>query len=692
MAYSLSPWLKPRFFITGTNRPLAGGLMYTYKAGTTDPATTYSDDAGTTNTNPIVLDSDGQCDLFLDDAVSYRIILKNSAGVTQFDKDRIASLGSTQVQSFNSIAALRLRSGTTIANAAKTLGYYSAGDGGGNSFYWDSTSTATDNAGTVIKPTAVSGAGRWLAVDTSYINVKQFGAVGDGVADDTTPIQAAVDSIGAAGGGTLSFPSGVYKTTSKVILPSNITIVGSGKILTTSTIAIEAIAKVNVRIVGMEIEGPGASVVPVVPEDGGINLGNVTSTNGCTDVLISGCVVHGFYTGISCRYGSGARVVDNEIYNFNLYGLMLSRNDGFFCSRNEIHDSVVATGTNAYCISATGASNLSSPQRLCTVTDNKLYGVPSWSAIMSHDLADAVISGNVIDEARNGIDVSVAAGKTITSIVIANNRINGTNTDTWSGAVAANSGIFIATGGTPGVDIASLIAVTGNIVSGFGQFNSGAQASAGILASNVFGCAISGNVITQPDGVATYVAGIYIGSQGTEISINGNVVKTTAKPPVQIANFTGSDICVVGNVLRAESTASAVRVENCTIDGLTVDGNRHNRLLSGYGEAGTNTIDGVAQTAPYGGRGVAAKLSQRVAGAAVAGLAAGATQTLATITMPGVVVGDSVAVGYGGQSAGVIVYGYVNGANTVRIELYNGTGGVLTKSAATVSVDAWKHS
>jgi len=177
MAYSLSPWLKPRFFITGTNRPLAGGLMYTYKAGTTENATTYSDDAGTPNTNPIVLDSDGQCDLFLDDAVSYRIILKNSAGVTQFDKDRIASLGSTQVQSFNSIAALRLRSGTTIANAAKTLGYHAAGDGGGNSFYWDATSTATHNAGTIIKPTAVSGAGRWLAVNTDTVSIAQFGAV-----------------------------------------------------------------------------------------------------------------------------------------------------------------------------------------------------------------------------------------------------------------------------------------------------------------------------------------------------------------------------------------------------------------------------------------------------------------------------------------------------------------------------------
>ena len=224
MAYSLSPWLKPRFFITGTNRPLAGGLLYTYKAGTTDNAKTYSDDTGTENTNPIVLNSDGECDLYLDDAVSYRFILKNSAGVTQFDKDRVASLGSTQVQSFDNIAALRLRSGTTQANAAETLGYYSAGDGGGNSFYWDSASTATDNGGTVIKPTSVGGAGRWLAVDTSYINVKQFGAVGDGVADDTAAIQAAINY----GASKIEIPKGTYIFTNIIINPSLREFIGSG--------------------------------------------------------------------------------------------------------------------------------------------------------------------------------------------------------------------------------------------------------------------------------------------------------------------------------------------------------------------------------------------------------------------------------------------------------------------------------
>ena len=58
------------------------------------------------------------------------------------------------------------------------------GQGGGNSFYWDGTSSATDNGGTIIKPTFVSGAGRWLAVDDKRVSLAQSGAVA-GI--DSTP-------------------------------------------------------------------------------------------------------------------------------------------------------------------------------------------------------------------------------------------------------------------------------------------------------------------------------------------------------------------------------------------------------------------------------------------------------------------------------------------------------------------------
>jgi hypothetical protein len=65
--------------------PLSGGLLYTYAAGTTTPQTTYTSNTGLTfNANPIVLDSAGRVsgEIWLTDAVSYKFVLKTSAGVT----------------------------------------------------------------------------------------------------------------------------------------------------------------------------------------------------------------------------------------------------------------------------------------------------------------------------------------------------------------------------------------------------------------------------------------------------------------------------------------------------------------------------------------------------------------------------------------------------------------------------------
>ena len=48
------------------------------------------------------------------------------------------------------------------------------------------------------------------------VSVKDFGAVGDGVANDTAAIQAAVNV-----GNVIQFPSGTYKLTSSVQIPQN---------------------------------------------------------------------------------------------------------------------------------------------------------------------------------------------------------------------------------------------------------------------------------------------------------------------------------------------------------------------------------------------------------------------------------------------------------------------------------------
>lgn len=662
MAVSLSPFAGAGWqFFDNNGVILSGGKLYTYAAGTTSLATTYTSSTGSTaNTNPIILNSSGRLanEIWLTTGLNYKFILKTSSDVLIGTWDNIPA-GTTDVAD--------LQAALASSTGAGMIGYIQGSSG----------SVAT-TVQTKLRET---------------VSVKDFGAVGDGVTDDTTAIQAALNS----GAKTVNFPSGTYKITATLNVSSNTKIVGSSATVVCSvTIAFQALAQSNISIIGMEIQGPGAAVVPAVPEDGGINFGNITSTNGCTNTLVQNCTIHGFYTGVSARYGSGAKLFDSEVYDFSLYGVMLSRNDGFNVSRNYIHGSIVSTGTNSYCISATGGSGSGDTQIQCTVSNNRLCDAPAWSAFMSHDIASLLFTNNIVTNTRNGIDVTAASGTSLRNIVISGNYFEGTTTDTWSAANAANTGVFIATGGAIGTDTVANVTINGNLIYGFGRFTNSVQGVGGILLSNGYNVSVTGNTIVQVDGVNTYVAGIFIASTNYNHAISGNVIRSeNTKPCVWAYNSTTDNLSITGNVFshsNAASTAAKVRIESCTINGLGVEANTVDQGKTGYAEVGTNVIDGVSIAAPYGGRGVAKKISQRFQGASVTGLAAGSTATLGNITMPDVVVGDTVSVGYAGASAGVIVYGYVTGANSVRVELYNGTGASLTKAAATVSVDAWKHS
>ena len=64
--------------------------------------------------------------------------------------------------------------------------------------------------------------------DLPYVNVRDYGAVGDGVIDDTAAIQAAINDVGAKGGGVVVFPPGEYYTDTVVVRYSNVQLIGQG--------------------------------------------------------------------------------------------------------------------------------------------------------------------------------------------------------------------------------------------------------------------------------------------------------------------------------------------------------------------------------------------------------------------------------------------------------------------------------
>lgn len=79
MSISLAPNFIWQFF-DDDGAPLSGGFLYTYQAGTITPHETYTDSTGDTpNTNPVILDSGGRCNLWLD-TTSYKFVVTDSNG------------------------------------------------------------------------------------------------------------------------------------------------------------------------------------------------------------------------------------------------------------------------------------------------------------------------------------------------------------------------------------------------------------------------------------------------------------------------------------------------------------------------------------------------------------------------------------------------------------------------------------
>lgn len=62
---------------------------------------------------------------------------------------------------------------------------------------------------------------------TACLNVRTFGARGDGSGDDTVAIQKAIDEAEAGKGSIVFFPSGIY-VVSQITLRQGISLIGSG--------------------------------------------------------------------------------------------------------------------------------------------------------------------------------------------------------------------------------------------------------------------------------------------------------------------------------------------------------------------------------------------------------------------------------------------------------------------------------
>jgi hypothetical protein len=115
---SLTPSPKMQFF-SANGVPLVGGKLYTYSAGTNSPLATYTDSTGaTSNTNPIILDSRGEANVWLG-VGSYKMILRDSADALIWTVDNILGAPSSNA----ALVALAASNGSSL------VGFIQSGTG-----------------------------------------------------------------------------------------------------------------------------------------------------------------------------------------------------------------------------------------------------------------------------------------------------------------------------------------------------------------------------------------------------------------------------------------------------------------------------------------------------------------------------------------------------------------------------------
>lgn len=210
MAFYLTPISSIFQFFSDTGVVLSGGKISTYLGGTSTPQATYTDITGSTpNSNPIILNSAGRLpnvEVWQPGGVSLKVIVTDANNVQVgpvFDQlsgindpsgllapfsnpasGSGADLVANAMRSYDLFSSVRA-SNVPSFQAGQTLivdvqGGSSVNDGIGGLFYWNASSTATDDGQNVLK-LAASATGRYIRlgyiVPSGMVSFANFAAL-----------------------------------------------------------------------------------------------------------------------------------------------------------------------------------------------------------------------------------------------------------------------------------------------------------------------------------------------------------------------------------------------------------------------------------------------------------------------------------------------------------------------------------
>jgi hypothetical protein len=502
--------------------------------------------------------------------------------------------------------------------------------------------TTLANAQTAINPNPTQTAAELAAgVTPTFVqflqgDIRRYGAILDGVTDDTAAIQRWLSV-----GGALSFPSQTALISSACILSSNTTITAAvGATITSSTGGISlfsATNKANISISGMKFVNTATTASfpvifahcyfvgctrPIVQncEFTGMNCGAVTFDN-CTDPIAQNNNIYAGiypatqqqtsdialfgYTGPTIR----GIITGNRCYGGGNFGIAVQDAYSFFNPANNLISGNRVGGSQLYGVLVYMPS-YAALNTYTQVVNNYIENIQGVASIIGGSggagiyVVGGAAGGTLV---KGNTVVNCCINTTVRGLAPAGIGISATNGALFfTSSVGGSTSGTLSTGGAPTTN-ANWNGATGNWIVNFSNGEqrlvaltngattctwSGALSSVSILSAtlapyyndpiSVVGNKISG--MTQYDGI------LVISNIGAGVVVSSNTINQPASNvtgyPIHVQN--SSFVTVIGNVVQQQSTFSCIFLESLiTTYSIVVEGNN---CFGGANSAGQNSI------------------------------------------------------------------------------------------------------
>jgi len=594
--------------------PADGAKLHFFATGTSTPKDTYTTQLlSVANANPVVADSDGVFgDIWVTSGDQYKVRLTDKNDVQIWETDPV-SAGNLSGNNYDTVADMVAATGLSVGDSVRTFGYTTKGDGGGNSYTIVAAATGTVDGGRYINLTGISGQARG-DFPGELVNVKQFGAVGDGSNDDTSACNNAASYVETAGG-DVNFPPGTYSLNLTLDVPAGVRLVSQNRSATlradTTVTRLVRMTGSDAAVIGFTIDGNNKSSSYIVEfgsnvkrcllsdceitDTGADNLttsGAVVAVelrDGTETNEISGCYFHDFANGIRVNKNTTQVLIQNN--RFEDWGLraIWARGETPAPTFVRVDGNWFGTPLAGDIKTPIAFDKVTTAIQYVQITNNMLEGpgLPhNGSSPSSNTATSDMIS-------LHGVNYFQVIGNTLTGggevgITVSQGSLSGVVADNLINFIDIN-GISI---GSASGDTTRRVLVVNNHVENVSEdalTGTAAKSLSGISMTNTHSCYLDGNYVIDSQGSTTMQHGIVIDDctnigrgtnwvtgvavsdwlyDGTNVFLEADhFERSEASPLYNTLTIASGEITVLGKKHRVDTEASASTDDLDTING-----------------------------------------------------------------------------------------------------------------------------